>query len=180
MSTQASRIEGGEHVLSIRVYYEDTDAAGIVYYANYLKYAERARTEMLRLMGVEQSELAQSHGLAFAVRNCAIDYQRPAKLDDLLEVRSHLRALAFRPLHSILATGWCVRAARCWTRNRTHWRSHAWRRPFAMLTCASCRDSSRAASANAASCSVAAAPTFRRCSSRANWRTPVTLCAANC
>ena len=89
----ASRIEGGEHVLSIRVYYEDTDAAGIVYYANYLKYAERARTEMLRLMGVEQSELAQSHGLAFAVRNCAIDYQRPAKLDDLLEVRSHLRAL---------------------------------------------------------------------------------------
>ncbi len=51
----ASRIEGGEHVLSVRVYYEDTDAAGIVYYANYLKYAERARTEMLRLMGVEQS-----------------------------------------------------------------------------------------------------------------------------
>ena len=93
MTLQASRIEGGEHVLPVRVYYEDTDAAGIVYYANYLKYAERARTEMLRLMGVQQRELADSHGLAFAVRNCAIDYQRPARLDDLLEVRSHLRAL---------------------------------------------------------------------------------------
>ena len=93
MTGPASRIEDGAHLLPIRVYYEDTDAAGIVYYANYLKYAERARTEMLRLMGVQQSELAQTHGLAFAVRNCAIDYRRPAKLDDLLEVRSQLRAL---------------------------------------------------------------------------------------
>ncbi|MEM7225043.1 MAG: tol-pal system-associated acyl-CoA thioesterase [Pseudomonadota bacterium] len=93
MTAQASRIEDGEHVLPVRVYYEDTDAAGIVYYANYLKYAERARTEMLRLMGVQQNALARDHGLAFAVRNCAIDYQRPAKLDDLLEVRSRLSAL---------------------------------------------------------------------------------------
>ena len=89
----SGHIEDAEHVLPIRVYYEDTDAAGIVYYANYLKYAERARTEMLRLMGVQQTELRRDHGVAFAVRACSIDYRRPARLDDLLEVRSHLRAL---------------------------------------------------------------------------------------
>jgi acyl-CoA thioester hydrolase len=83
-------VEDGEHVLPIRVYYEDTDAAGIVYYASYLKFAERARTEMLRLAGIRQSELAREHGTAFAVRDCRVDYRRPARLDDLVEVRSRL------------------------------------------------------------------------------------------
>ena len=80
----------GAHVLRLRVYYEDTDAAGIVYYANYLKFAERARTEMLRDLGVENSQLMNGDGLAFAVRHCSADYLKPARLDDLLDVHTRL------------------------------------------------------------------------------------------
>ena len=87
-------IDGLTHRFPIRVYYEDTDVAGIVYYANYLKFAERARTEMLRLVGVNQSEMTERYGLVFAVRACAVDFLRPARLDDLLEVRSRLVKLA--------------------------------------------------------------------------------------
>lgn len=91
VSVSASgRIEGDEHVLAMRVYYEDTDAAGIVYHSNYLKFAERGRTELLRLVGISQAELVKTHGLAFAVRDCTLDYRAPARLDDLLEVRSRL------------------------------------------------------------------------------------------
>lgn len=79
-----------EHVFPIRVYYEDTDAGGIVYYANYLKFAERARTEMLREGGLDQSRILAEQGLMFAVRRCAADYLRPARLDDLLTVSSRL------------------------------------------------------------------------------------------
>jgi acyl-CoA thioester hydrolase len=89
----SGRVEGGEHVLPIRVYYEDTDAAGIVYYASYLRFAERGRTEMLRLAGVRQSEISRQHGVAFAVRDCKADYRQPARLDDLIEVRSRLTGL---------------------------------------------------------------------------------------
>ncbi len=92
-SAISGHIDGGQHVLPVRVYYEDTDTAGIVYYANYLKFAERGRTEMLRLVGIQQVELARRQGLAFAVRDCNVDYRRPAKLDDLIEVRSRLIAL---------------------------------------------------------------------------------------
>ena len=60
----------GIHIYPLRVYYEDTDAAGIVYYANYLKYAERARTELLRDLGTENARLMETEGLAFAVRRC--------------------------------------------------------------------------------------------------------------
>ncbi len=80
----------GTHVWPVRVYYEDTDAAGIVYYANYLRFAERARTEMLRSIGGEHRALLDSHGLVFAVRRCTADYLVPARLDDSLEVRSRL------------------------------------------------------------------------------------------
>ncbi|HEU0071532.1 MAG TPA: tol-pal system-associated acyl-CoA thioesterase [Alphaproteobacteria bacterium] len=82
------------HIFRLRVYYEDTDAGGIVYYANYLKFAERARTEVLRDLGVAQRELMETEGLAFAVRRCAADYLAPARLDDELEVHSTVRALA--------------------------------------------------------------------------------------
>lgn len=78
-------------VMPLRVYYEDTDAAGIVYYANYLRFAERARTEMLRELGFENSDFMGRDGLAFAVRACAVEYLRPASLDDPLEM--HTRAL---------------------------------------------------------------------------------------
>lgn len=80
------------HVWPLRVYYEDTDAAGIVYYANYLKFAERARTELLRALGISHDRLRTSHGLAFAVRDCSIDYRAPARLDEALEI--HTRVLA--------------------------------------------------------------------------------------
>ncbi len=80
----------GIHIYPVRVYYEDTDAAGIVYYANYLKYAERARTEMLRDLGTENARLMKTEGLAFAVRRCEVDFFKPARLDDLLSVETRL------------------------------------------------------------------------------------------
>jgi acyl-CoA thioester hydrolase len=93
VSGLSGHVEGGEHVLPVRVYYEDTDVAGIAYYANYLKFAERGRTEMLRLAGIQQSEVARREGVTFAVRDCKVDFQQPARLDDLLEVRSRLTGL---------------------------------------------------------------------------------------
>ncbi len=72
----------------VRVYYEDTDAAGVVFYANYLRYMERARTEWLRSLGFEHQSLLSEHGILFAVKKLAIDYIKPAKLDDLLTVSS--------------------------------------------------------------------------------------------
>lgn len=70
----------------VRVYYEDTDAGGVVYYANYLKYLERARTEFLRARGLEQTALLAEHDLVFVVRALTADYLKPARLDDALEV----------------------------------------------------------------------------------------------
>jgi acyl-CoA thioester hydrolase len=70
----------------VRVYYEDTDAGGVVYYANYLKFFERARTEWLRSFGLNQDKLAQDSGLIFVVRRAQLDFMRPARLDDMLEV----------------------------------------------------------------------------------------------
>ncbi len=71
---------------SVRVYYEDTDAAGIVYYANYLKYFERCRTEWLRSLGIDQRELAARQQLQFVVVDLALRYHRPARLDDVLTI----------------------------------------------------------------------------------------------
>lgn len=70
----------------IRIYYEDTDAGGIVYYANYLKYAERARTEFLRHLGINQQEMLKNQECGFVVRNCNINYKSPARLDDALNI----------------------------------------------------------------------------------------------
>ncbi len=72
--------------LPLRVYWEDTDGAGIVYYANYLRFLERARTEWLRARGFGQAELARDHGVVFVVRSITLDFLRPARLDDALEV----------------------------------------------------------------------------------------------
>lgn len=79
-----------EFCLPVRVYYEDTDAAGVVYYANYLRFIERARTDWLRTLGVNQGVLMESHGIAFAVRSLEADYLKPARLDDELIVQSTL------------------------------------------------------------------------------------------
>jgi len=77
-------------VWPIRVYYEDTDSGGVVYYANYLKFMERARTEWLRARGFEQDALLRDWRLLFAVRSLSVDYRRPARLDDRLEVISQM------------------------------------------------------------------------------------------
>jgi acyl-CoA thioester hydrolase len=71
---------------TVRVYYEDTDAAGIVYYANYLKYFERCRTEWLRSLGFDQRELAERERLQFVVADLSVQYHRPARLDDALAI----------------------------------------------------------------------------------------------
>ena len=77
----------------IRVYYEDTDAGGIVFYANYLKFFERARTERLRACGIDQSKLAQDSGIVFVVSETAVQYRAPARLDDLLTISTRIERL---------------------------------------------------------------------------------------
>jgi len=72
--------------LPVRVYYEDTDAAGVVYYANYLRFMERARTEWLSARGFDIAALEREHGIAFVVRRVEVDYLRPARLGDRLDV----------------------------------------------------------------------------------------------
>ena len=84
----AGVIKNGTHVYPVRVYFEDTDSGGIVYYANYLRYAERARTEMLRCIGYAHAKMMLEDGLVFAVRRCEVDYMKPAYLDDALEIYS--------------------------------------------------------------------------------------------
>ena len=74
------------HTHPIRVYYEDTDLAGIVYYANYLKFIERARSEWVRSLGVDQARLRAEEGIVFAVRRVEADYLKPARFDDELSV----------------------------------------------------------------------------------------------
>jgi acyl-CoA thioester hydrolase len=85
----AGRIEGEIHILPIRVYYEDTDFAGHVYHANYLKFCERGRSDFIRLLGVSHQDLAnpeQREPAIFVVRRIEMDYLRPARMDDVLEV----------------------------------------------------------------------------------------------
>ena len=76
------------HTFPLRVYYEDTDLAGIVYYANYLRFIERARTEWVRALGIDQVRLKAEEGIVFAVRRVEADYLRPARFDDVIEVRT--------------------------------------------------------------------------------------------
>ncbi len=94
----AGAIESGVHRLALRVYYEDTDAGGIVYHANYLKFAERARTEMLRCLGLDHTTLRERYGLLFAVRGLSADFLAPARLDDRLIVATRL----LRPGRAVL------------------------------------------------------------------------------
>jgi acyl-CoA thioester hydrolase len=103
---------------TVRVYYEDTDAGGIVYYANYLKYFERARTEWLRAAGLEQQRLAREHGLQFVVARLECDFRQPARLDDLIDIEVRIAqagraSMVFEQVarrgHDVLASA-CVRA----------------------------------------------------------------------
>ncbi len=88
-SPSAGVIEGGEHLLPVRVYYEDTDFTGVVYHANYLRYFERGRSDFLRLRGISHTELrARAEPIAFVVRHMDIDFARAARVDDALIVRT--------------------------------------------------------------------------------------------
>ena len=82
------------HTFPLRVYYEDTDLAGIVYYANYLKFIERARSEWVRGLGIDQALLRAKQGIVFAVRRVEADYLRPAVFDDVLSVQTVLADLS--------------------------------------------------------------------------------------
>ena len=82
------------HRLPVHVYYEDTDLAGIVYYANYLKYIERGRTEWVRVLGIDQTRLRAEAGIVFAVRRVEADYLYPARFDDALEVTTALEEIS--------------------------------------------------------------------------------------
>ena len=88
----SGRIARGRHELPVRVYFEDTDAGGVVYHARYFAFAERARTEMLRAVGAPLAELAARQGVGFAVRRLTAEFLRPARLDDALTVRTGLKA----------------------------------------------------------------------------------------
>lgn len=78
------------HIFSVRIYFEDTDAGKIVYYANYLKFAERARTEFLRTLGFTHTQMIKEQEMMFVVRSCLLNCLAPAYLDDVLEVRTHV------------------------------------------------------------------------------------------
>lgn len=89
----SGRFVGGVHYFPLRVYFEDTDLSGVVYHANYLRYMERARSDMLRLAGIDQRDTHESGGGVYAIANVAIAYRSPARLDDDLIIRSHVTAI---------------------------------------------------------------------------------------
>jgi len=89
----ASDIDLPAHVWPVRVYFEDTDAGGVVYHGNYLKFAERARTELLRAGGFDHTGLAKEHGVLIVVRDCTMEFIVPARLDDALEVRTRITTI---------------------------------------------------------------------------------------
>lgn len=86
------------HTFPVRVYFEDTDTGGIVYYANYLKFAERARTELLRHIGVSHAEMIKEQKIMFVIRSCLLNCLASARLDDVLEVRTYFK----KPSHAKL------------------------------------------------------------------------------
>lgn len=101
--------------LPVRVYYEDTDAAGVVYYANYLRFLERARTEWLASLGHPLAELERVHGIVFVVRRIEVDYRLPARLSDALDVTVAIEALgraSLTVMQQVLRNGQTLASAR--------------------------------------------------------------------
>jgi acyl-CoA thioester hydrolase len=93
--------DGKTHVLPVSVYYEDTDLSGVVYHANYLRYMERGRTEFFRLAGISKmAGLEEEEPTAWAIRSIQVDYHRPARLDDVIQVRTALTGLSGARMHA--------------------------------------------------------------------------------
>lgn len=104
----AGHIEGHRHLFPVRVYYEDTDLSGIVYHANYLKFCERARSDILRCLGIDQRKAVEEGVGAYAVADAQIVWKRPAKLDDCLVVEtraSELKAASIRMVQHVMRPG---------------------------------------------------------------------------
>lgn len=91
--------DGKTHILPIAIYYEDTDLSGLVYHANYLRYMERGRTEFFRMAGISRADLQAEEPTAWTLRRVAVDYHRPARLDDQIQVHSRLTALSGARIH---------------------------------------------------------------------------------
>ena len=94
LAPATGRFEGGEHCFPLRVYFEDTDLSGLVYHANYLRYMERARSDMLRLLGIDQRAAQEEGTGVYAVTDIALRYRAPARPDDDLIVRSRVTQLS--------------------------------------------------------------------------------------
>ena len=111
-------IRKGRHYLKIRVYYEDTDVGGVVFYANYLRFLERGRSDFLRSLGIDQRALMECDGgeaLTFVARRCVIDYLKPARFDDVIEVVTWLaeaRGASAIMAQEVRRDGVCLAAAR--------------------------------------------------------------------
>jgi acyl-CoA thioester hydrolase len=101
MNTPATPV----HTHSVRIYWEDTDAGGIVYYANYLKFFERSRSEWMRHLGVEQGALLANDGCMFVVSEAAAKYHRPARIDDLLDITVHIKQIGQASI-TLVQTAW--------------------------------------------------------------------------
>ena len=94
MKQKINKISIFTFINNVRVYYEDTDAGGVVYHSNYLKFAERARTEMLRKINIEQAKLKLENNIQFIVKELKIEFTKPAKLDQLLTLKSYILKIA--------------------------------------------------------------------------------------
>jgi acyl-CoA thioester hydrolase len=90
----SGRFDGKQHFYAVRVYFEDTDLSGVVYHANYLRWFERARSDMLRLLGIDQRAAHEAGEGAYAVSALDLKYRRPARLDDAVLIRSHVAELS--------------------------------------------------------------------------------------
>jgi acyl-CoA thioester hydrolase len=100
LAPSTGMMDGRRHLFPIRVYYEDTDAGGIVYHASYFRFAERARTELLRALGIELNAALATHGVFFVVHSGDMRFRRPAKLDDVMTVETVLCDLGVASLNA--------------------------------------------------------------------------------
>jgi len=137
----SGRFDGPVHRLGLRVYFEDTDLSGVVYHANYLRWFERARTEMLRLLGIEQQAVQATGDGAYAVTELSIRYRAPARLDDAIVIESsvvELRAASCRLVqrafkHETLLAEAELRVGFVGANGRPQRQPDAWRRAFASI-----------------------------------------------
>ena len=142
IAPSSGNLEAGVHRFAVRVYFEDTDLSGVAYHANYLRWCERARTEMLRMLGIEQRGVMDAGGGAYAVAELSIRYLLPARLDDSLTIETRaeeLRAASCRMHQQVWRSDELLADARLRVGflgpdGRPRRQPDAWRQAFATLT----------------------------------------------